>query len=633
MKRNLFTIKTVMAAALLMTGTAAMAEQTASVTNPTVDTYVRKNNTTAQGSNTTIELQTYTNSDDDSKSTDFVGLMTFSFDAANSGHKISKATLRLTTERIKGDRDVNIYEFNGTVANDSKYADLSEAISTARSTEKIAQVKLEGQSGKSVASDKIDSEKYLKISAWQNEVDITDYVKGLSGTTFSIMIVRNADTNNSNKIFSADATDISANFNGTTTTVAASELKPLLTVEYEESSASSSSTGKSIADTWVRSSNTSWSQGGSQTQIEINGGSSNGFYGMMAFNIPDEVANYSDLVKVNSAILTLITKKATEKSSDNPIKVYGYGNDFEEGTKYETESSYITAATATNAIASFVPKATNTSKSLNDASQEADFYKYENWVNTIDLTSYVQSLGKKRMNLLFYPSSTNDKSIQFFSKEMTDISVTASDETSISIEASKLQPSLAVSYEVKGYDLTVTDAGAATLCLPFDATIPENVKAYTLSYTSGATSATATEVTGTITANTPVYIEASAGKYTFEATSGISATETPSNGSLTGTYADGTSVPEGSYILYKGESGVGFYKSNSSTVDKYHAYLTGSSSAKMISISIDGVSAIDNVEAQKVNDNNVYNLQGVNVNGKSLNKGLYIRNGKKFIVK
>jgi len=53
----------------------------------------------------------------------------------------------------------------------------------------------------------------------------------------------------------------------------------------------------------------------------------------------------------------------------------------------------------------------------------------------------------------------------------------------------------------------------------------------------------------------------------------------------------------------------------------------------MISISIDGVSAIDNVEAQKVNDNNVYNLQGINVNDKSLNKGLYIRNGKKFIVK
>ena len=40
-----------------------------------------------------------------------------------------------------------------------------------------------------------------------------------------------------------------------------------------------------------------------------------------------------------------------------------------------------------------------------------------------------------------------------------------------------------------------------------------------------------------------------------------------------------------------------------------------------------------NVDKQNKADNAVYNLQGQRVNGKSLPKGIYIKNGKKFMVK
>lgn len=40
-----------------------------------------------------------------------------------------------------------------------------------------------------------------------------------------------------------------------------------------------------------------------------------------------------------------------------------------------------------------------------------------------------------------------------------------------------------------------------------------------------------------------------------------------------------------------------------------------------------------NVDTQNKADNAVYNLQGQRVNGKSLPKGIYIKNGKKFMVK
>lgn len=200
----------------------------------------------------------------------------------------------------------------------------------------------------------------------------------------------------------------------------------------------------------------------------------------------------------------------------------------------------------------------------------------------------------------------------------------------------------------EGYPLQVTSAGAATLCLPYASTIPTGVTCYTtLSYTSGD-NITATAVTGgTLSANTPVLVIADEGLYyMLNSTKATTATEftasaTPTEGVLTGVYQE-TTVPADNYILTKHGDAVGFRKADGLTnkVQPYRAYLTASYSAdpaarEFLGIDFDGdVTAINAVEKKTVTDDGeVYNLQGVRMTGGNLPKGIYVKNGKKFVIK
>lgn len=115
--------------ALVMLGgaSAAWAQQANSVTQPTGDTWVRTDNaSTNYGSGNTVEMQNNTNG-----TTDFYGVMQFTFDAPQAGYRVSSATLRLTTRYKKGDSKVNVYGLNATVADNSNYGGLGTAITAA----------------------------------------------------------------------------------------------------------------------------------------------------------------------------------------------------------------------------------------------------------------------------------------------------------------------------------------------------------------------------------------------------------------------------------------------------------------------------------------------------------------------
>ena len=131
------------------------------------------------------------------------------------------------------------------------------------------------------------------------------------------------------------------------------------------------------------------------------------------------------------------------------------------------------------------------------------------------------------------------------------------------------------------YNLTVTDAGMATLVLGFDAELPSGVKAYTLS-NNGDADIWAQEVSQ-ITKNQPVLVVADANTYTFTSAAGVALDEqaNPSYGCLKGTYEDKIDVPactDGvyNYILANGASGPGFYKVPDGTckIKCNHAYLS-----------------------------------------------------------
>lgn len=194
---------------------------------------------------------------------------------------------------------------------------------------------------------------------------------------------------------------------------------------------------------------------------------------------------------------------------------------------------------------------------------------------------------------------------------------------------------------VKKYLLTVGEAGVSTFVLPVAATIPNGVTAYTLNYSTGST-VTATPVTGTLPANTPVLIHAEAGDYEFatENTEVISYTfNTYANGALNGVYKTGF-VPADSYVLQQGDSGLGFYKvtaANGILVSPFHAWLTAeANNATFLSIQFNdnptGIRSV--VNSTLISDDCYYDLQGRKyTNSSTLKPGIYVRNGKKYIVK
>lgn len=200
----------------------------------------------------------------------------------------------------------------------------------------------------------------------------------------------------------------------------------------------------------------------------------------------------------------------------------------------------------------------------------------------------------------------------------------------------------------QSYKLSVSAAGAATLVLPFESTIPSGATCYTLSYTSGD-DITATKVTGsTLSANTPVLVTATTGEYSFtttaEGNTAIAAgTGTPTSDVLTGVYTE-TKPTNDQYILSYKDNVLAFRKADGSTnkVQPYHAYMSVTHSGPnpapaFYNINFGGITGISNpkVEQNMMDDENapIYNLQGVRMNSQNLPKGIYVKNGRKFVVK
>lgn len=200
-------------------------------------------------------------------------------------------------------------------------------------------------------------------------------------------------------------------------------------------------------------------------------------------------------------------------------------------------------------------------------------------------------------------------------------------------------------------------AAATTLVLPFNASLPEGITAYKITYSSGE-EVTATSVSS-ITANEPVLINGTVGQRykftnsgdsfdgTYTGTAGDDHTKTNDNGALTGVYVhvneDGVSgynplyyVPKDSYVLQKQGDNLGFYKvaaENTIKITSFRAYLTASTQARLLSINFEdeNTTAISSVERNNKEDDAIYTLTGIKVEHPT--SGIYIKNGKKYYVK
>ena len=172
-----------------------------------------------------------------------------------------------------------------------------------------------------------------------------------------------------------------------------------------------------------------------------------------------------------------------------------------------------------------------------------------------------------------------------------------------------------------------------TFSAPYATTIPSGVTAYY---------AQPSEVNGTdvislkalgegvVPANFGVLLVGSAERVTMNPNK--TSVEVPENAFSHSAGADVT-LPENSYILVRGDLGIGFYPAKvGSTLKANKTYLNlGTSNVSAFKLMVDEVTAIESVVTGKTNSA-IYDLSGRRVLN-TVKGGIYIQNGKKFIVK
>ena len=202
---------------------------------PTADTYVRSDqSSTSYGSATTMELQTYTKEGDASANKYFYGLMNLTFDAPAEGKIVDKATLRLVTEQLKGNGKINVYALSdAAVTENTKYSDVSDKLQTAIAGTPIASFTAKGKSNTAVDKDALDGNTNT-AEAWTNEIDLSEYVKTLTGTSLNIVLMKETSEASSVKFFTKEAVSF-ANAKDATVTFAGKDIVPVFTVTYADS--------------------------------------------------------------------------------------------------------------------------------------------------------------------------------------------------------------------------------------------------------------------------------------------------------------------------------------------------------------------------------------------------------------
>ena len=200
----------------------------------------------------------------------------------------------------------------------------------------------------------------------------------------------------------------------------------------------------------------------------------------------------------------------------------------------------------------------------------------------------------------------------------------------------------------KTFDLTIGDAGWATLYLDFAVDIPEGLtEVFYISSIEGGVAKGKT-VTNVIPTETGVLIKG--GKGTYHLTESSSTAAKPTDNLLTGTLVDiadastdaltSSAYGKSLYTLGRTNSGkVQLALFTGKKIEKNKAFLIWEGSgtvgeAKAFSIVMDnGTTAITAVNDGETGNNDWYSLQGVRLSGRPTQKGVYIHQGKRIFVK
>ncbi|MCQ2253941.1 MAG: leucine-rich repeat protein [Bacteroidaceae bacterium] len=181
--------------------------------------------------------------------------------------------------------------------------------------------------------------------------------------------------------------------------------------------------------------------------------------------------------------------------------------------------------------------------------------------------------------------------------------------------------------------LVVPEGGYATLCLPYNATVPTGLKAYKA--TGVKNGMVVVEEQTSIAACTPLIIEGTAGTYNFSGDNSDADEFEYSVGSLKSSLVPAES--NSGYVLQNLSDGLGFYKiADALTVPAFRTVLDGASvsaAPAFVPVGFDeDANAIEATGYKLQTTDSVYTLDGKRV--KTMEKGkIYIVSGVKMIVK
>ncbi len=206
--------------------------------------------------------------------------------------------------------------------------------------------------------------------------------------------------------------------------------------------------------------------------------------------------------------------------------------------------------------------------------------------------------------------------------------------------------------EATSYPLTITSAGYATLCLPFNVVMPEGMYAYDLSVENiasgdvegkyNATMKVVAKAGEILKKGTPVIIKAEEGSYSLPITMSDNGAKTSLAGSLLRGNFVKQDLTQGyttkKYIFANGANGVGFYlmKKSSDPIGANKCWMewtvpAGQAEVRSFVISFDDATGISDIipETKENRTHLIYNISGQRLNKPQ--KGLNIVNGKKII--
>jgi hypothetical protein len=184
-------------------------------------------------------------------------------------------------------------------------------------------------------------------------------------------------------------------------------------------------------------------------------------------------------------------------------------------------------------------------------------------------------------------------------------------------------------------NVTLNDGGDghyyATFCAPFSYTVGDGASAYTLAKEGNYL--TPSLVNGEVTAGTPVLLKGTSGTATLTIGSGYAATPLTTT-SLTGTYTAATIDGATDYVLGINNGVVGFYHWNQNTLGANRAYVTAATAAASVKgfvINWGYETKITETTEKTEGSEGLFDLSGRRIS--KAQKGLYIQNGKKVMVK